>query len=40
MKNVKFNTPKTDKNEKYKEPIKKLDSFNSFIVLKDVKTNQ
>ena len=40
MKNVKFNKQKTDKNEKYKEPIKKLDSFNSFIVLKDVKTNQ
>ena len=29
MKNVKFNTPKTDKNEKYKEPIKKL----NFLIL-------
>ena len=40
MKNVKFNFPNTENTEKNKMPIKKMDSFNSFIILKEVKSNQ
>ena len=40
MKNVKFNALKTEKTEKYKLTTKKLDFFNSFNILKDIKSNK
>ena len=40
MKNVKFNFPNTENTEKNKMPIKKLDSFKSFIILKEVKSKK